>query len=143
MEVLEESVSLFREGSDTFDLPWAVARLGDLARIHGDVARARSLLEESLAIFERTGSTVGSVTVLHFFGMTTACQGRYRDAVRLLAAAATHDPAMGMLYLPERLDRDKAIEMARNALGSETFAQEWQAGAAMTLEEAVTDARSG
>jgi tetratricopeptide (TPR) repeat protein len=140
--LLEESVALYRAGSDRYDLPWAIARLGDLARIQGAVGRASALLEESLGLFQQLGTPAGLVTALYFCGVAMPAQGRHREAVRLLAAAAAHDPSRAMFHLPERVDGDAALAAARDVLGEEGFAQAWAAGRALTLEQAVAYARS-
>jgi predicted ATPase/DNA-binding XRE family transcriptional regulator len=141
-ELLEESVRLFRVGSDTYDLAWVLARLGDLARIQGDFRQAKVFMEESLILFQQMGTTAGIVTTLSFAGVAASHQGRHADAVRLLAAANAHDPVRAVLYPPERLDCDTALIDSRDALGEACFTKAWEDGQAMTLEQAITHARS-
>ncbi len=140
--LLEESVALYRAGSDRYDLPWAIARLGDLVRIQGAIGRASALLEESLGLFQQLGTPVGIVAALYFCALALPPQGRHREAVQLLAAAAAHDPAGATLHPPERVDADAALAAARAVLGAEGFAQACAAGRALTLEQAVAYARS-
>ncbi len=106
--LLEESVVLYRQGNDSYDLPWAIARLADVLRPEGDIEQAHDLLTESLTRFQQSGTANGIVTVLFASGLLASQAGRHDDAVRLLAAATEQDKAATAVYPPECADLDVA-----------------------------------
>jgi DNA-binding CsgD family transcriptional regulator len=77
---------------------------------------------------------------VELLGVLAAARGRHADAARLLGAAeAARRPLM---YLAPRFTADRraaarAAEQARQALGDHGFAQAWEQGQTLTLDEAV------
>lgn len=137
-KLLEESVVLYRSGNDIYDLPWAVARLADALRVLGHTARARALLTESLTRFQQSGTATGIVTVLFLGGMLAEQLDQHATAVRLLAAATEHNRTTTAIYPPAPADVDVALARASHALGEATYAQAWDEGRVLTLDQAAS-----
>jgi len=60
-------------------------RLGDLARLAGDVDRAQALYGESLALWQSVHGRPGIASALHKLGQTARRKGDFAEARRLLA----------------------------------------------------------
>ena len=64
-----------------------IARLGIVARLEGDYARARALIEEGLALAEAFGHRPAACSYLTSLGNLARCEGNYPEARRLLMAS--------------------------------------------------------
>jgi tetratricopeptide (TPR) repeat protein len=142
--LLEEALALVR----TLDLPWPLGstlyHLGIVAEELGEHAHAHALYEESLRLALALGFRGLLVFILEALASLVAAQGgdapehRMAHALRLAAASAAEREKLGSprtAYMPPRFER--AVALARSALGAEAAAAAWAAGRAMSLEEAV------
>jgi predicted ATPase len=115
--------------------------LGRLAQRQGDYGRARALHEESLGLCLELHHPVRLARALEAFACLAARQGQAEAAVRLFGAAEAYlyskslDPPVELTW---RLEHEHLVAGARTQLGEATFAEVWAAGAALTLDEAVT-----
>jgi non-specific serine/threonine protein kinase len=112
-----------------------LASLGNLARCEGKYCEARALLEESL---REARLPFLVVSCLGSLGHLAIQLGATIRGVRLISAAAAHDPAPKGLHFPElQIDNETNLPRARAALGEQSFARAWAEGQAMSLEEAI------
>jgi hypothetical protein len=75
-------------------------------------------------------------------GRVVAAQGHLERAARLYGAVTALRETLHTPLRPIwRAEMDRAVTAARAALGEEAFAAAWAQGRAMTLEEAVREAR--
>jgi tetratricopeptide (TPR) repeat protein len=107
----------------------------------GDFAKARTLYQDYLAIGREFGSTYHVNQVLGLLGSLAAVQGQPERAARLIGAAAVlHETSRTRaIPLTEALFAE-GVELARQELGEAEFAAAWEAGRAMSTEEAVAEA---
>ncbi|HZT42939.1 MAG TPA: tetratricopeptide repeat protein [Chthonomonadaceae bacterium] len=135
--LLEESLALFREIGDKPKIASALNALGDIARNWGDYVQASAYQRESLLICQELGK-YGIADSLAGFADMAVAQEQPERAVQLWGAAEALREAMGTPLPPlEREKYDKKLDAAQKALGAERFAAAWEAGRAMTQEQAA------
>ena len=112
--------------------------LGMVVREQGDLAQARVLLTESLTLERQLGAAwLILVTVEEWAALALAEEDAGR-AARLAGAAQAGREAASTALPPEQRDtHERTLAGARAALGEEAFTAAWDAGRAMSLDEAV------
>ncbi|HTQ87857.1 MAG TPA: helix-turn-helix transcriptional regulator [Streptosporangiaceae bacterium] len=83
---------------------------------------------------------MGACDGIELLGVLAAARERYPDAARLLAAAdAARRPLMYLApgFTANRGAATHAASQTRHALGDDRFAQAWDQGQALTLDDAV------
>jgi predicted ATPase/class 3 adenylate cyclase len=134
----EESLTLRRELGDKQGIANSLNRLGLVAQLQGDTAVARALQEESLKLARELGNKMGIATCLDSFASLNNQEQQAARAARLRGAATSLREAIGAPRTPTDQERfDREIAEARAALGESAFSAAWEAGRAMTLEQAV------
>jgi predicted ATPase/DNA-binding SARP family transcriptional activator len=136
--IYEECLGIFQEVGDRSQVAWTLHGLGYLALRQADVGAARSLLAQSLSMFLDMAHTIGLLRSLDRFAGLAAAQGQMLRAVRLLGAAAAQRDARGVQSAASEQEENKSYETAaRSALRPKEFAEEWEAGQALTIEQAI------
>ena len=134
--LLEESLALQTELGNKQGIALLFVPLARSAFYTGDAFRATMLLRQGLA--SRSDDELGLVQCLNEVAEMACAQDRCEGAARLLGAAeALHEvygASLGYLYLNRHGD---LIAKVRAQLGKEVFAEAWQEGQTMGLEEAV------
>ena len=70
-------------------------------------------------------------------------KGRTQSAVRLFAVAEVVQTRIGLTLAPDlRTKNERALAVAKEALGEEAFVAAWAAGGDLPLDQAVEEARS-
>jgi hypothetical protein len=134
-----EAHAMFQECGDKSAIAWSLSDLGRAVGDQGDLAAARQLLEESLAIFRTQGKKGGIGRVLERLAAVAVAQAEPERAARLFGSAEGLREAMGAPLPPaERAEHERSVAAVRTSLGEETFATAWAAGRAMPMEEAVS-----
>jgi predicted ATPase/DNA-binding CsgD family transcriptional regulator len=104
-----ESLTLYREVSDTHGMAWAMLRLGNATWARSDYATARTLLQEALMLFRQVGDQHGSAYTLVGLTIVATDQGAYPSAIEqaeeALALFETLGDKQGMLVAQVRLAR--------------------------------------
>lgn len=134
----EESLALARATRHQRNTAHALLCVADIARRRGmpEVARARSI--EGLRSFHAVGDPFGMTEAVERLGLLAPNAG---GAARLLGFCAATRARMGTPIPPVERDAHARTEAAlREALGADTFATAWAAGAALSLEEAIATA---
>ena len=136
--LLEESLALYREVGDQR----GVARLlGNLALVElsgGDRARAAALCRESLTLYRRLGDAWALGRYLPILAASAIGEGHPERAARLFAAAVALREHLGVSLPPvARARHDQTVAAVRAALDERAFASAWEAGAAMSVEQAL------
>jgi DNA-binding CsgD family transcriptional regulator len=135
--IIVSTVSWARVGFAAAALRYAE---GVMAWHRGELADAEHLIREATGQWHRGSDRMDACDGIEFLGVLAAARERFADAVRLLAAA---DKARKPLqYLApgvagNRGAAARAAGQARQALGDDGFAQAWEQGQALTLDEAV------
>src|SRR5205085_2089029 len=132
--LFKQSLAIWRELDDKPGIAVDLGNLGCLAYDLGDDAAARSLFDESLELSRQVrnrwggtsrkwGDRVGPTEVLEALGNLPATMGRAQKAARILGAAESSRDAIARRLPPaEQADHDRAVAIARRALGEERFA---------------------
>jgi predicted ATPase/class 3 adenylate cyclase/DNA-binding CsgD family transcriptional regulator len=102
VQMMEDSVNLFREDSEPWGLAYSLNCLGDLARIQGRLDRAGTLLEEAIAIWRRIDNIWGLGISLHNLGHVVLRGGEPDRTEALFAESIAHfratEATPGMIF---------------------------------------------
>ncbi len=136
-QLLEEALMLYREVGQPMNMAKVLSLLADVAVVQGDYATARTLYEESLQGARKIDYQVQIAPCLEGLAAVVA-QGDPVGAARLWGAAQTLRETMGVPLRPiNRAAYERAVAAARVRLGKETFADAWEEGRTLTLEQAL------
>ncbi len=146
--LLEESRALYIALDDQPGRTLVLYLLGRVAQQQGNMARAHTLLIESLRLRQGGANAAILESLEGLAGLTVASVHSPEDhplaalrAVRLLsAAAAMHDRLKLPLPPGDRAAYERDVAAARAQLDPPTFAAAWAAGQALTLEQAIAEA---
>jgi predicted ATPase/DNA-binding CsgD family transcriptional regulator len=137
----QEALDRWRGQGHTWGIATALSNLAVLAHVQGDDERAASLYRESLALCWTQGDQWGLTEALTGLGGIASTAGEHEVAVRLFAAAEEIRESIGLtLQQHIRTQYEAAITTTKSALGEVGFEAAWQAGRALSLEQAVADA---
>jgi hypothetical protein len=118
--------------------------LGRLARLHGDLARASAMLNDSLTLHSEIGFKRGVELALLGTATVAKARGDLPRAAHLLGAAESAASATAPTPTDyERLEFERARAEIEAGLDGETFARLSSEGAAMPIAEATTFALGG
>ena len=85
--MLEESLTLSREGGYREGVGWALNQLGVVAYRRGDLERSERLLRESLAVHKDLGDMWRVASVLEALAETAGARKHFERSARLFGAA--------------------------------------------------------
>jgi len=104
----------------------------------GNYAAARGFLGESLTLHRRLKHGTGIALALATWAWLSCAEGQTRKGARLLGAAQGLREGLRTRLTPtEKEENDQRAASVRETLGDQTFSAAWEAGRAMTLEQAV------
>jgi non-specific serine/threonine protein kinase len=137
----QESLASFRALGSSGDIARSIHNLGRVAHAQHDEQRARACFTESLRLFQQRGNTRGIIECLAGLAGVVGAQGQIERAVRLLGATAAQFEAIGAAMWPaDQIDYQRTVAALRAVLGEAAFAAAWDAGRALTLEQAIAEA---
>jgi predicted ATPase/DNA-binding CsgD family transcriptional regulator len=113
---------------------------GMLAWHRGELAGAETLVREATLRWQRGRDRMDACDGIELLGVLAAARERFSDAARLLAAAGAARKPLQYLASGFTANRDaaaRAAAQARQVLGDEGFAQAWEEGQGLTLDDAV------
>jgi DNA-binding CsgD family transcriptional regulator len=129
---------LYKEMGHRYGTAGSLAALGKVLAAEGDVAAARKLYEESLALSGKLGEQWVIAACLVGLGEVVAAQRQFAWAVQLWGAADALRDANGVPIPPVELaDYERALSATRARLGERAFASAWTQGRAMAPEQVV------
>jgi len=102
--------------------------------------RFEHLVREATVQWHRCDDRMDACDGIELLGVLAAARERHADAARLLAAADAARPLLRYLapgFAAVRGAAARAAAQARNALGDDGFAQAWEQGQALALDDAV------
>jgi non-specific serine/threonine protein kinase len=132
----------FRELEDAFGAGLALANRGRVARDRGDYRQAAVMLTEALTLHWDDGDRGRTARCLNGLGIIAALAGRSERAARLCGAAEALRETIGAPVPRFRGQHERAMGLARAALGEQAFAAAWAAGRQLSPQDAVNEARS-
>jgi predicted ATPase len=138
----QQSLATFRRIGDQVGMATALTNMGMLLTQQGEYAQARAVLAESLVLWDGLGEQVYLAENLEGVAGVLVAQGQAERAVRLAGAAATIRTTIGApLPMADRARYEVVLDSARRQLDPARFAKAWQAGAALSVAEAVAEAQ--
>jgi predicted ATPase/transcriptional regulator with XRE-family HTH domain len=118
------------------------ANIAQVALARGAVRRAAEALQDGLDIAEEIASRWNVANAIAGAAAVSAARGRYDQAAQLLGAADAQRELSGHPRLPQFYLFAQTQGVVRDALGAERFHTGWDAGRALSVEEAVAEAQS-
>ena len=135
--LVQESLALARRQQNS-QLPYILDVLGQVAIAERDYAEARSALRESLLLFQDQGNRSGIVYSLERIAALAVAETQPRCAIQLAAAATSLREAIGDQPTPmQQTMVDEWLVPLRQTLGQDEIRSAWEAGRAMSLEQAL------
>jgi tetratricopeptide (TPR) repeat protein len=141
----EECLPLWRQAGHRGGISVCLANLGVALLRTGDMARASACFKEGLPLSHELGdSQKGSaITCLSGLAMIASLQGQPQRAARLIGAA---DALVKTLKWPmnplDASEHDRNVATVRAHVDEATFEAAWEAGRAMSVEQAMADPSS-
>jgi predicted ATPase/class 3 adenylate cyclase len=131
------AVDLFRDIGIDFEMAAVLGNCGWFSLSLGNPARAEEFFEESMAVFGQLGAIRHIAAGIPGLAAALVAQHEEERGAQLLGAAASLREELGVGFFDEEEEvvHDRAVADAKEALGEEAFAEAWDRGAAMTLEE--------
>lgn len=134
----QEALQIRRELGDPDALAWALGGLGDVARLQGNWEEAARYFHESLKLHSEKDYWGDVAFILEALGILAVQMGQPVRAARLWGAGEhvrlTRDEPLAPSY---EADYAPHIAAAREQLGAEKFAAEWERGRAFPLDKAI------
>jgi hypothetical protein len=141
LALAQESLALCRELGFKGLIPSVLMGLGYIAQRQGDAARARGCFAEALALRREMGNLGGVMLCLAGLAGVAGMQRQPERAVRLFGAAdALAELLQERPTAPHQIELERNLALARAQLDEATFAAAWEAGRALTLEQAIAEA---
>jgi predicted ATPase/class 3 adenylate cyclase len=137
-DLYAEGLALSRDLRRSHHISWSLKNLGYIAIHDSDADRAAAALRESLALEQTLGNRQEVALRLIGLAGVGVITGRPTVAARLLAAVtrlfAELDVSMESV---DSREHERFVAAARAALGEPAFTAAWEAGWAMTLDDAI------
>jgi predicted ATPase len=137
----KEALAVAQETGDEQYIAEALAHLGTVALRVGDSRQSEVLFQQSLALIWTRGYREYIAEDLAGLAAAASLLGQPERAARLFGAVEALREVSG-IELPalRRAEYDRAVEGTRAHLDEATFAQAWEKGRAMPLEQAIAEA---
>jgi DNA-binding CsgD family transcriptional regulator len=113
---------------------------GIMAWHRGELAEAERLIRTATLQWHHCSDRMDASDGIELLGVLAYTRERYGDAARLLAAADAARPPLLYLtpgFAADRRAATRAASHARHTLGEDAFAQAWQQGQRLTLDDAA------
>jgi non-specific serine/threonine protein kinase len=136
--LLDESLALARRIGDVWVLPFSLDELAQVSIAEGRHEEARRALRESLLLRQDQGSRSGITYSLDSIAALAAAEKQPQRAIQMLGAAASIRETIGERLTPvARTMVDEWLRPLQRALGQDAFQSAWEAGRAMSIEQAL------
>jgi predicted ATPase/transcriptional regulator with XRE-family HTH domain len=133
----EEAVALLRSIGDAFELSIGLTNIGAVALARGDTSRAVVAYQEALDLALGIEADWVIANALAGFAAVAAAQGDHAGAAQLLGTTETVREASLHALIPNFTYHAQTIRAVQSALGEAAFAAAWEAGRALSMEEAI------
>jgi predicted ATPase len=136
--LVEESLPMFLERRDLRRANMARSELAHIERHEGHVAQAQALYRQTIVAWEELGNRGAMAHQLECLAFLARAEGQGERAARLLGAAeAARAVASSPMWPDQQQEYDRELAALRAQLDAAALAREWEAGQALTLDEAV------
>ncbi|TAH49186.1 MAG: tetratricopeptide repeat protein [Chloroflexota bacterium] len=134
----EQGLAWLQTHGDKDDIAWGLEGLGNLARLEGELERAKTLYRTSTQLKYENREIFGLQFSLSALAQLAVAEAQPARAVRLWGAADRLREKTNHEYDPQhRLAYWSELPRARETLGESAFEAEWARGRGWTLEQAV------
>jgi tetratricopeptide (TPR) repeat protein len=141
MPLLEEALWLTRQHGYSAIKASVTTTLGVVTEARGDLPSAIAWHRQGLALFSEVGNPGETIRTLHYLACAVLAQEYTEQATRLLSAVRSLHAALGIRMVPlDQARYDAAVWTARASMSDALFTAAWDAGQALSLEEAVAQA---
>jgi predicted ATPase/DNA-binding SARP family transcriptional activator len=142
-ELLPEALRMQREMNTTMAIGWTLQYLGFLAYQQADYTRAAQYFVESLDAAPHGGASYIIPASLEGIAGVASMRRRPELAARLLGAAEAQREAIKLHRPPiEHALYDRILTTVRAQLAEDILRQAWQAGRALSAEQAIAEAEA-
>ena len=140
--LVEEAHGMFDELEHTFWRMNAVGARGYIYLSQANHGRAHALLVEYMALARQLRDTANIAAGLEGLAALADVEGRGQHAARLFAAAQRLRKEIGgrLMSLRNRTMIEHAVSATREQLGEDVWRAAWDAGQAMTVDQAIAAA---
>ena len=136
--LLQEVLVQSEKSGNRWDYLWTQARSGHLALRVGNIREAREIFAEIALEFQKNNETIAVVFTLEGMAGVLVAIGRSKNAAQLIGwANATRKEFNNARPLLEQRDVDKVFAACISKMGEAAFADAYDDGQVMTLDEAV------
>ena len=137
----EESLRAFTRLGDRQGEARTFYGLGRVAQQNGDDLEALRLIREALTLHRSLGEHERMVDCIEGVATVVLNRGYLEHAVRLLATVTPlRGTAVAAATSAERREQERALAIARRTLTESEFKAAWDAGSALSLEQATAEA---
>ncbi len=151
---LVESMETFRKQEDFHGCNISRGILADIERVHGDLEQAVHFYHEVIPVWQQMGHSGGLARTFECLAFVASAEAQktggderaalLNRAAQLLGAAEVLRASSGAVMLPEeQVEFEREVAALRGQMGAEALDQEWAAGRALPLEQAIALARAG
>ena len=137
-DLAKQSLEAFRD-DETYGRGVATLALARVALFRGNPVRAVELFRQGLRCLpHNAGMWADEIRAVEGLSWALADAAAYQETARLLGFLGT-ERARGVFALPpvDRPHHQRALSITRAGLAEEAFSTAWDAGAALTVEQAV------
>jgi predicted ATPase/DNA-binding SARP family transcriptional activator len=139
----EEALAVDRARGNTRSIASTLDNLGDVARMEGECAEANLRYSEALQLAHEVGDRRLVAQILEGLARLAANEGVVVCAARLLAAQhVLRESLAAPIPLDEREAHEAVLEVTRSGLSESAFADAWEEGLALTIDQVIEDART-
>jgi tetratricopeptide (TPR) repeat protein len=139
--LFNEALAIYQARADEPGIAWTRHNLGYVALRAGETQRAIELFSQALTARARHRYFLGVAADLAGLASVARALERPAPAARLFGAADALLRRIGLVLAPvDALAFDRDLASARAALDSAAFAGAWDAGAVLTMEDAIAEA---
>jgi non-specific serine/threonine protein kinase len=136
-----EAVAGWREAGYPWGIAQALGTAADAASELGDLTQATRLYDEALLLWLDSDDGRGIAGTLAGIAGVVSSRGQPERAARLLGAAWGVAEALGVRYLAHHVHAERVLAATRARLPDDAFEDAWNEGRALTVEQAVAEAR--
>jgi predicted ATPase/class 3 adenylate cyclase len=138
--VLDEALAMAEASDDAFAVATSHHTVGQVARLQGRLDDAAVHYRSAIAVASRIGDTVALTEPLQGLAAVLIAGDDPETGLRLLGANAGIRERAGGGPPPEYLRLGDPFTVARERLGDDRYEATWEAGRALSVEEAIAEA---
>ena len=137
----EEAVAGWREVGYLWGIAQALGTAAAAASERGDQVRAARLYDETLTLWLESDDGRGIAGTLAGIAGVANRRGQSERAARLLGAAWGVAESLGVRYLAHHVHAERVLATTQSQLDDHVFDTAWIEGQALSIEQAVAEAR--